>query len=324
MIVGPGANFESTLLPPGAGGGVGVGAANMTGVIGFGAWNEYSSAEARTFTEAMVDFNWLGLGRYALDWWGAAPYYAGLQCFQQAIERAGELDNLKVRNELAEAGWTTDPFDTVLGYTWFSEADGTACGSSSGGLLAKECYLGQIGQWQHVTEANGWLPDGVTGTTIAKPYGIGDATKDWWIFDPIDVSTSINLRVTIVATVHVLEDGVDPYLAVKIDGKFPSGWEIDDTLESNVEVDVPYCETKTLTAKGTFRDPKRWDMLKDCISKITVKIWDWDPTIILPDDLMAEGELDLSKETQWQDIPVVGEPPSVEVKVAFRLEVIPS
>jgi len=195
MLVGPGCNFEYTLLPQGHPLGTGVGAGNMTGVMGFGAWNEYSPAAAEV-VEALIgyltDVNWLELerGRYSVDWWGALPYYAGLQCLQQAIERAGTLDNDDVRAELA-AAWpgssTNPPFDTVLGPAWFTDATGNPVGPNSGGLLAKECYAGQIGQWQHVAEANNWLPDGVTGTARVKPYGIADAATEWWIFEVIDL-----------------------------------------------------------------------------------------------------------------------------------------
>jgi len=149
MLVGPGCNFEYTLLPQGHLLGTGVGAGNMTGVMGFGAWNEYSPAAAggvAALVAALSNLNVNGVERFAVDWWGALPYYAGLQCLQQAIERAGSLNNTAVRAELA-AAWpgslTNPPFDTVLGPAWFTDAAGNPVGPNSGGLLAKECYAGR-------------------------------------------------------------------------------------------------------------------------------------------------------------------------------------
>ena len=135
----------------------------------------------------MVDYNWLGMGRFAQDWWGALPYIAGLECLQEAITRAGELDNLMVRNELAAAN-SSSPFDTLMGDVWFvKNAAGDPCGAGSGGLIAKECYIGQIGQWQHVTSANDWNPDDVTAAARAEPYGLMPGATEWWIFEVIDI-----------------------------------------------------------------------------------------------------------------------------------------
>ena len=56
--------------------------------MGEGAWNYKSSPAAKEFYDKFV-------ARYPediLDWWGHLPYYAGLQCFEQAIEKAGTLD----------------------------------------------------------------------------------------------------------------------------------------------------------------------------------------------------------------------------------------
>jgi len=54
-----------------------------------------------------------------MDWWGQLYYYAGLQCFQQAIEKAGTLDQSVIRDILA-----TEHFTTVLGDTWFEDSNG--------------------------------------------------------------------------------------------------------------------------------------------------------------------------------------------------------
>jgi len=70
------------------------------------------------------------------DWWGHPCYWAGLETWMQAIERAGTLDQDVIRDILA-----TEHFETVLGDTWYTTfGDG-------GGLLAKECHTGEIGQW---------------------------------------------------------------------------------------------------------------------------------------------------------------------------------
>jgi branched-chain amino acid transport system substrate-binding protein len=128
LVLGPGGNFEFYKLI--------FGDAVIEGVISFGAWNAKSSPELADFSQRFID-RW-GIGQ--ADWWGAAFYYAGLQCLEQAIVEAGTLDQDAIRDVLA-----TSHFDTILGDTWF---DMTADGEG-GGLLAKECHPGQVGQWQN-------------------------------------------------------------------------------------------------------------------------------------------------------------------------------
>jgi ABC-type branched-subunit amino acid transport system substrate-binding protein len=147
------------------------------GSCGYGAWNEYSSTALREFSEGMIDY--FG-SRSAMDWWGGAYYYVGLDFLAKAIEEAGTLDPLEVRNVMA-----SEKLDTILGETFYTTYDGTWPLEFSGGLLALACHPGEIGQWQHVTEANGWLPDGVTGTAREKPYGIPDDATEWMIFEVI-------------------------------------------------------------------------------------------------------------------------------------------
>ncbi len=124
FFVGPGGSFDVVKNIFGVEG--------VEGLMAWGAYNEKSSEGAAKFVE-----KWNA--RYgsdpdmSLDWWGHICYYAGLQALQQAIERAGTLDNAKVREVLA-----TEKFDTVMGEIWFED-----------NLLAGECYLGQIGQWQN-------------------------------------------------------------------------------------------------------------------------------------------------------------------------------
>lgn len=128
MILGPGANFQFFIDI--------FGPDILEGVLGFGAWNDKSSPALADFSARFIDR--FGIGQ--ADWWGAAFYYAGLECFEQAIVQAASLDNAKVRDVMA-----TEHFDTILGDTWF---DMTA-GGEGGGLLAQECHPGQVGQWQN-------------------------------------------------------------------------------------------------------------------------------------------------------------------------------
>ncbi len=121
VMFGPGANFEIYHKT--------FGSRVIEGVLGEGAWNEKSSKGAKEWTQRFLKTH----PREALDWWGQTVYWAGLEVLQQAIERAGTLDNTKVRDIIAK-----EKFDTILGKTWFENQ-----------LLAKDCYLGQIGQWQN-------------------------------------------------------------------------------------------------------------------------------------------------------------------------------
>ncbi|MEW6666456.1 MAG: amino acid ABC transporter substrate-binding protein [Thermodesulfobacteriota bacterium] len=118
LSVGPYAPFFRDIFKP----------AGVEGITGCGAWNEKSSAKAKEFSDRYR-------ARFKQDpnYWGGTIFYASLQIFQQAIEKAGNLDQKKIRDIMA-----TGKFDTVLGQTWF---DGT--------FYASPCYPGQIGQWQN-------------------------------------------------------------------------------------------------------------------------------------------------------------------------------
>jgi branched-chain amino acid transport system substrate-binding protein len=121
FLLGPGGNFEVYKKIFG-------GANVIEGVMGEGAWNCKSSPAAKEFCDKYT-------ARYpveTLDWWGHLFYWAGLQFFEKAIEKAGTLNQKKIRDIMA-----TEKFDTVLGPTWFENQ-----------LLAVECHPGQIGQWQ--------------------------------------------------------------------------------------------------------------------------------------------------------------------------------
>jgi ABC-type branched-subunit amino acid transport system substrate-binding protein len=172
IVTGPGACYEQwydTYFGPCA-----------EGTCGYGAWNEYSSPELRAFTEGMIDY--LG-SRSAMDWWGGAYYYVGLDMLTKAIAQADEYTALAVRNVMAST-----KLDTILGETYYTTYDGTWPLGFSGGLLALASHPGEIGQWHHVTAANDWLPDGETGTARLKPYGIPGAATEWMIFEVIDLN----------------------------------------------------------------------------------------------------------------------------------------
>jgi branched-chain amino acid transport system substrate-binding protein len=98
------------------------------GVMGSGAWNCKSSPGAKEFCDK---FN-SRYGEPAVDWWGHLFYWGSLQFFEQAIEKAGTLNQEKIKNVMAK-----ETFNTALGPTWFE-----------GGRLAPGCHPGEIGQWQ--------------------------------------------------------------------------------------------------------------------------------------------------------------------------------
>jgi branched-chain amino acid transport system substrate-binding protein len=101
----------------------------VEGVMGFTSFSPKQSAAAK----ALADKLWAGKPEDVQDPWGHPLYWAGLETWKQAIEKAGTLDQDKIRDIL-----TTDKFQTVLGETWYEN-----------GLLAKECHTGEIGQWQN-------------------------------------------------------------------------------------------------------------------------------------------------------------------------------
>jgi branched-chain amino acid transport system substrate-binding protein len=98
----------------------------VEGVMGGGAWNAKSSPGAKEFVGKFV-------ARFGMepDYWGGLYYWSSLQHFQQAIEKAGTLDQKKIRDIMA-----TERFDTALGPYWYD----------------KDRYFvnhpGEIGQWQ--------------------------------------------------------------------------------------------------------------------------------------------------------------------------------
>jgi branched-chain amino acid transport system substrate-binding protein len=120
---GPGANFGfyHTAMGPA-----------VEGVLAWGVWNDktgpkYKELAAKLYTGKLEDIN---------DWWGHCFYWASLDIWKAAIEKAGTLDQKKVRDVIA-----TTKLDTVLGPTWFTMF------GEGGGMLAKECHPGELGQW---------------------------------------------------------------------------------------------------------------------------------------------------------------------------------
>jgi ABC-type branched-subunit amino acid transport system substrate-binding protein len=171
IVTGPAACYEGFYSPTATPTGFGDVA---IGVSGFGAWNEYSSAALHDFAAGLIAYS----GRDLMDWWGGAYYYVGLDMLEQAISTATEYSAQAVRNVLASQKLTT-----ILGETYYTTYNGTWPIGTSGGLLAIAAHPGEVGQWQHVTAANDWLPDDVTGTARTQPAGVNGT--EWAIFEVI-------------------------------------------------------------------------------------------------------------------------------------------
>jgi branched-chain amino acid transport system substrate-binding protein len=145
-IGGPGANFGfyHTAFGP-----------MVEGVMGFTSFSPKQSAAAAELADKL----YTGKPEDIQDPWGHPLYWAALQCWQQAIEKAGTLVQDDVRDVLA-----TEKFDTVLGETWFEN-----------GLLSKDCHTGEIGQWVNgVYEVVGPEKDATAELVYPKPeWGAG-------------------------------------------------------------------------------------------------------------------------------------------------------
>jgi ABC-type branched-subunit amino acid transport system substrate-binding protein len=103
----------------------------VEGIIGFSAFARGSSPEL----DELADILYEGKPEDIQDWWGHPFYWASLDIWKAAIEKAGTLNQAVIRDIIASAS-LDDPLDTVLGPTWFEN-----------GLLAKETHPGEIGQW---------------------------------------------------------------------------------------------------------------------------------------------------------------------------------
>ncbi|MBN2040787.1 MAG: amino acid ABC transporter substrate-binding protein [Spirochaetes bacterium] len=100
----------------------------IQGVMGGGAWNEKSSPGAKRFAEHFREVSGKEMGNY----WGSIYFYAAMEHFVKAVEKAGTLDQEKIREVMEEK-----KFDTVLGEFWYDENHMSAN------------HPGEIGQWQN-------------------------------------------------------------------------------------------------------------------------------------------------------------------------------
>jgi len=103
------------------------GAPVVEGVIGGGAWNAKSSAGAKAFADHFKEVTGEEMGNY----WGSIYFYSAMQHFRQAVEKAGTLDQKKIREIMAK-----EKFDTALGPFWYDERQISAN------------HPGEWGQWQ--------------------------------------------------------------------------------------------------------------------------------------------------------------------------------
>jgi branched-chain amino acid transport system substrate-binding protein len=99
----------------------------IEGVMGGGAWNEKSSPKAKKFSEHFKEVTGKDMGNY----WGSMFFYAAMEHFTQAVEKAGTLDQKEIRDIMAE-----EKFDTILGEFWYDDRQISAN------------HPGQIGQYQ--------------------------------------------------------------------------------------------------------------------------------------------------------------------------------
>jgi branched-chain amino acid transport system substrate-binding protein len=98
------------------------------GVLGF----TIAAPKSSPAIKAVYEKLWKDKPFAARDYWGQILYWAALDFWKQAIEKAGTIDNKKVRDMVASS-----TFNTVLGPTRFVK-----------GFLDKDSHPGEIGQWQ--------------------------------------------------------------------------------------------------------------------------------------------------------------------------------
>jgi branched-chain amino acid transport system substrate-binding protein len=97
--VGPAFDFYGAIFGP-----------NIEGVMGGGAWNCKTSPEAAGF----CDHYQAVTGKPVGNFWGALYFYASMEHFKQCVEKAGTLDQTKIRDIMATAH-----FPTVCGDYWY-------------------------------------------------------------------------------------------------------------------------------------------------------------------------------------------------------------
>jgi branched-chain amino acid transport system substrate-binding protein len=120
FMTGPGANFgfyHTTFK------------AAVDGVGCWASWSDKLSPDMKKLADTL----YAGKPEELQDWWGHSFYWAGLQFFQQSVEKAGTLDQKKIRDLMA-----TSHFQTILGDTYYTN-----------GLMAKESHPAEVGQWQN-------------------------------------------------------------------------------------------------------------------------------------------------------------------------------
>jgi ABC-type branched-subunit amino acid transport system substrate-binding protein len=123
------------------------------GIMGWGGWNAKSNPAAAAFLDMFLTTS-PGVN---VDWWGHIWYFVILEVFEQALISAGTLDNLRVSEVLA-----TETFDTSIGPIWYVNNS-----------IAREAYLGNIGQWQY---------NAATGEMV---YEVVDVDRSQRTADPI-------------------------------------------------------------------------------------------------------------------------------------------
>jgi branched-chain amino acid transport system substrate-binding protein len=147
FILGPGGNygFYHTAFGPA-----------VEGVSAWATWNRKQSPEMEKLFQTLYgnapeDF-WNG--------WGSDLFWGALSFWEQAIEKAGTLDQATIRDIYA-----TEHFTTLLGDTFYTTIGG------GGGLLAKETHQGEVGQWQNgIYEVVGGGPWSATKLTAEFEY----------------------------------------------------------------------------------------------------------------------------------------------------------
>jgi len=104
------------------------GAKTVEGVIGGGAWNAKSSPGAKRFADHYKEVRGEEMGNY----WGSIYFYSAMQHFKQSVEKAGTLDQKKIRDIMAR-----EKFDTALGTYWYDDRQ------------ISVNHPGEWGQWQN-------------------------------------------------------------------------------------------------------------------------------------------------------------------------------
>jgi branched-chain amino acid transport system substrate-binding protein len=119
FLTGPGANFGfyHEIFGPA-----------VEGVMCFATWNCKHPAAGKVLCDKLYK----GKPEAVNDWWGQILYWAALEFWKQAVEKAGTLDQKQIRDIMASS-----TFNTILGPTHYTN-----------GLMAKESHTGEIGQWQ--------------------------------------------------------------------------------------------------------------------------------------------------------------------------------